>query len=181
MKVLVAYMSKTGNTRKVAEAMFEGIEDEKEIKRIDEVDSLEGYDISFLGFPVMGMGPDRRAAAFLETHCAGGREVVLFMTHASPEDGEDLPPMLEKFRDAARGGKIVDLFHCQGQLARGVKLFMSIYPNAKFRQWAKLDNSKGQPDQSRLDRAREFSGNVMQRLHETGKTETEGCKVPVLI
>ncbi len=165
MKILVAYMSKTGNTKKVAEAIFEGINDEKEIKAIDEVDSLEGYDLAFLGFPVQKMGPDKKTVKLLEKHCINGRNVALFITHASPEDGQDLPPWLDKFRQAARGANIVDMFDCQGELAKAVKLFMSIYPNAKFRIWAKQDNSKGQPDKARLDRARDFSKNVMERFH----------------
>ncbi len=40
MKVLVTYLSRTGNTRKVAQAIFEEIKDEKEIKPIADVDSL---------------------------------------------------------------------------------------------------------------------------------------------
>jgi len=39
VKTLVTYMSKTGNTKKVAEAIFDEINGEKEIKTIDEVDS----------------------------------------------------------------------------------------------------------------------------------------------
>ena len=175
MKVLVAYMSKTGNTKKVAEAIYEEINDEKEIIPIDEIDSIEGYDITFLGFPIHKMGPDQNEAELLERLCTNGKNVVLFITHASPEDSPDLPPMLNKFRQAARGAKVVDMFDCQGELAKTIKLIMSIMPNAQLRKWAKEDNSKGQPDKARLDRARAFSRNVMQRLHDienTGKFET---------
>jgi len=42
---------------------------------------------------------------------------------------------------------------------------MSVWPNAKFRMWAKKDNSHGQPDKTRIDRARAFSRDVMKRLH----------------
>jgi flavodoxin len=165
MRVLVAYMSKTGNTKKVAEAIFEGISDQKEIQPIDEVDSIEGYDLAFLGFPVLGMGPDKKAAKLLEKHCINGRKVALFITHASPEDAEDLPPMLDKFRQAAAGANIIDMFDCQGELARTVKMIISMMPDAKFRRWAREDNSKGQPDKIRLDRASAFSLKVMNRIH----------------
>ncbi len=165
MKVLVAYMSKTGNTRKVAEAIFEEINDEKEMMPIDEVDSIEDYDIAFLGFPIHKMGPDNKETKLLDKLCVSGRNVVLFITHAAPEDSPDLPPMLDKFRQAARGANIVDMFDCQGQLDRTTKLIMSILPDAKLRRWAKEDNSKGQPDESRLDRARAFSRNVMKRFN----------------
>ena len=166
MKVLVAYMSKTGNTKKVAEAIFEEISDEKEIKRIDEVDTMEGYDIAFLGFPIHQMGPDKKTATLLEKHCIQDRNVVLFITHAAPEDSPDLPPMLDKFRQAARMANIVDVFDCQGELAKTVKFFMSIMPNAQLRSWAKEDNSKGKPDKARLDLAHAFSRNVMQRFND---------------
>ena len=171
MKILVAYMSKTGNTRKVAEAMFEEIDGEREMKPVDEVESIEGYDIAFLGFPIHGEGPDKKTAKLLEKHCINGRNVVLFITHAAPEDGQDLPPMLEKLKQAACGANIVDMFDCQVELARAIKLFMSIMPNAKYRLWAKQDNSQGQPDEARLDRARAFSRDVMRRLHYNRKPE----------
>lgn len=175
MKVLVAYMSQTGNTKKVAEAIYEGIDDDKEIKKIDEVDSTEGYEIAFLGFPVHGEGPDKKTVQLLERHCTAGRKVALFTTHASPEDAEELPATLEKFRQAARGAEIVDMFDCQGQLAKAIKTFMSIMPNAKYRRWAKMDNSQGQPDETRLERARAFSKEVMKKLHDI----EAGTRVPV--
>ena len=168
VKVLVAYMSKTGNTRKVAEAMFEVIDGEKEIKPIDEVDTIEGYGVAFLGFPIHQEGPDKKAARLLEQHCTEGRKVVLFITHAAPEDNPELPPMLDKFRQAARGAEIVGFFDCQGQLDKSTKRIMSMLPSAKLRRWAREDNSAGQPDQARLDRARAFSRSVMERLHEVG-------------
>ena len=166
MKVLVAYMSKTGNTRKVAQAIFGEINDEKELRPIDEVDSTEEYDIAFLGFPIEKEGPSKKAVQFLEKHCNNGKEIVLFVTHAAQEDSLELLPMLAKFKEAARGANIVDMFDCQGELARTVKLIMSVMPNAKYRRWAKLDNSRGQPDETRLERARAFARSVMQRLHE---------------
>jgi flavodoxin len=166
MNVLVAYMTKTGNTKKVAEAIFDEIADKKDIKPIDEVDSLQVYDVAFLGFPIHQMGPDKKTTKLLEKHCVNGRRIVLFITHAGPEDSPDLPPMLEKFLSAARGATLVDMFHCQGELAKGIKRMMSIMPSAKFRMWAKMDNSQGQPDQTRIDRARAFSRAVMKKLHE---------------
>jgi len=164
MKVLVTYMSQTGNTKKVAEAIFEEIRVEKEIKAISEVDNIEGYDLTFLGFPIHKFGPDKKAVKFLEKHCVDGRNVVLFITHASPEEHEDLLPMLDKFRQAATGANIVDMFDCQGELAKGVKFILSIFPDANFRQWAKQDTSLGQPNKARLDKARAFAREVMERF-----------------
>jgi hypothetical protein len=47
-----------------------------------------------------------------------------------------------------------------------IKLFMSIYPNRTYRKWAKMDNSKGQPDQKRLERARSFARTVVGKIQK---------------
>ena len=163
MKVLVGYMSQTGNTKKVAEAIFDEIEAEKEIKRLKEIKDIEGYALVFLGFPIHGFGPDKKAKKFLETQCKG-KKIALFITHAAPEDHEDLPGWLAKFKDAAAGATIVDMFNCQGQLSKPIKLVMSIYPDSRLRSWAKMDNSKGQPDAARLEKACVFARKVMKKF-----------------
>jgi flavodoxin len=164
MKILVAYMSNTGNTKKVAEAIYEEIEGEKYISSINEVESIEEYDISFLGFPIKQMGPDKKTSQLLAKHCVNNRNVALFITHAAPEDSPDLPPMLDKFTDAAAGANVIDMFDCQGELSKTVKRIMSIMPNGDLRRWAKEDCSQGQPDASRIENARAFSREVMQKF-----------------
>jgi flavodoxin len=166
MKILVAYLTKTGNTKKIAEAIFGDLAGEKVIKPIEEVESLDGYDVAFLGFPIHQMGPDKKTAKLLAKHCVNGRKVVLFITHAGPEGAPDLQPMLEKFRQAARGAELIDMFDCQGELAKGIKRIMSIMPNAQFRNWAREDNSQGQPDQTRIDRAKAFARDMMRKLQD---------------
>jgi flavodoxin len=163
MKVLVAYMSQTGNTRKVAQAIYQEIECEKEIKRVEEVKDLEGYDLAFLGFPIHNFGPGRKARRFLERQTKG-KKIALFITHAAPEDQEELAGYLSKFTDAIAGATLVGMFDCQGELAKGVKRIMSVFPDPKLRLWAKLDDSQGQPDATRLDRARDFARGIMEKV-----------------
>jgi flavodoxin I len=160
-RVLVAYMTSTGNTRKVAEAIHGEIAAEKEIKPIGEVKDLGPYDLSFLGFPVHGYGPDKKAKALLEGLCKDGRKVALFVTHAAPEDEPEVSEYMAKFRQAAAGAELVGTFSCQGQLSKGVKFIMKISPNKKLRADAKSDNSAGQPDTARLEKARAFARDMM--------------------
>ena len=164
MEVLVAYMSKTGNTKKVAEAIYGEIIAEKEIKPIDKVESIEGYDLVFLGFPIHAQGPDKKTTKLLKKHCINGKKIALFITHCAPEEAEELSSWLGKFRQDANRADIVDMFNCQGELSKTVKRFMSIYPNAQIRSWARKDNSKGQPDEIRLEKARTFAKNVMEKV-----------------
>jgi len=99
-KVLIAYMSWTGNTKKVAEAIYDAIPQAKEIKQVEDVGSLEGYDLAFLGFPIHTFGPDEKVKTFLGAH-ARDRTIALFITHAAPEGFQPVHVGIQKFRDAA--------------------------------------------------------------------------------
>ena len=169
MKVLVAYMSKTGNTKKVAEAIYGEMNCEKEIRPIKEVQDIGAYDISFLGFPTHAMGPDKKTKEILAKHCTNGRNVALFVTHCSPEDAPLTSEWMDKFKQAATGANIVGFFDCQGQLAWGVKFYMRISPKKDFRRWARMDNSQGQPDKTRLDKARAFARETLDRAGSAKK------------
>lgn len=159
MKVLVAYMSRTGNTKKVAEAIYDAIPQPKEIKLIEDVTSLEGYDLSFLGFPMHNFGPDKQVETFLGKHVKD-RTIALFITHMAPEDAPPLQGWIQKFSDAAVGANVVGVFDCQGQASRWIKILMLI-PLFFMRQ---ADTSQGQPDAARLERARAFADEIMNRL-----------------
>ncbi len=161
LKVLVAYLSKTGNTKKVAEAIYGAIPDPKEIKRIEDVKSLDGYDLSFLGFPTHQFGPDKQVKALLGK-LVEGRTIALFVTHMAPEDATELPGWMQKFRDAAVGANVVGFFDCQGQASGLIKAFMGII--LFFRRLP--DTSQGKPDEASLEKARTFA-NDMTSAHAT--------------
>ena len=163
MKALVAYLSKTGNTKKVAEAIYEALDCEKEIRPVAEVSGLAGYDLSFLGFPVQKLGPDPKAVKLLQSLCQPGRDVALFITHAAREDEPLLVGWLDGFRQAAASANVVGCFDCQGQLAKGVKFIMSIVPDRQLRGFAKRDDSQGQPDATRIERARAFARETLAK------------------
>jgi len=45
MKFLIAFFSETGNTKKVAEAIYEAIPQEKDLSNIIQLKDLKGYDL----------------------------------------------------------------------------------------------------------------------------------------
>lgn len=163
MRALVAYMSKTGNTKKVAEAIYGALDCEKEIKPINQVADIAGYDLSFLGFPIQKFGPDAKTVSYLQKHCTAGHDVALFITHGAPEGEPGLDGWLDKFRAAACNANVVGLFDCQGQLSKVTKFIMSIVPNQELRAMAKRDSSQGQPDATRLERARAFAREMVDK------------------
>ena len=55
MKTLVTYYSESGNTEKLAKAIYQGLAaTESEIEQINEAKNFEEYDVIFVGFPVQG-------------------------------------------------------------------------------------------------------------------------------
>jgi menaquinone-dependent protoporphyrinogen IX oxidase len=83
MKCLVGYVTKTGTTEEVAEFVGQALRAggcEVEIRNIDSVDSLEGFDRLVLGSPINGMRVLPEFRTFLETKVAGsGLPVDLFI------------------------------------------------------------------------------------------------------
>ncbi|RLI03700.1 flavodoxin [Candidatus Bathyarchaeota archaeon] len=161
-RILVTYQSQSGNTKKVAKAIYEAISEPKEIKPIQEAPSLKEYDLIFMGFPVHGSGPNPKARTYLENNTKG-KQIALFITHAAPEDAPEMPESIQKFCDAANEANIIDVFHCQGQLSSIVKTVIRFAPDPQIREWAKKDNSKGQPDASRLEKAAFFAKRVLEK------------------
>lgn len=166
MKVIVAYMSETGNTKKIAEAIFGEIREDKEIKELSEIHDLEGYDLAFVGFPMHGFGAPEEAKHFLEKH-GRGKKIALFVTHGAPEGYEDLLPWLDKCREAAAGADVIDMFNCQGELARYVADALLASDNPRHREYGEgADETRGQPDAGRIERARLFAREILAGLKE---------------
>jgi flavodoxin len=163
MKVLVAYMSQTGSTKKAAEATFQEVQGGKEIRPLSEIDSLEGYDIAFLGFPIHQGGPPEEARGFLEKH-ANGKNIALFVTRSAPEDFDGLKEWLANCRAAAAGANVIGVFNCQGELGKEVADLMLASGDPGLVAAAQSRAlTLGQPDASRLDRARVFARETMAK------------------
>lgn len=162
MKTLVTYVSQTGNTRKVAEAIYGELEG-AELKELSEVQTLAGYDLLFLGFPINAFGPNPTAKEFLEGNAAGAR-LALFVTHGAPEDEEGVAGWLDSCREAASGAEMLGIFHCQGEVAQVVIDFLLKSDNPEMRAFGeKGPSTKGQPDESRLEKARAFAREIIAK------------------
>ena len=164
MKILVVFMSQTGNTEKIARTIFEEIGDIGEIKSMDNVDGLEGYDFAFVGFPIQAFGPAVQAKAFLQSH-ADGKKLALFITHAVPEGHPELKEWLTKCRQAAEGAEIVNMFDCQGELGQEIMTFLKKSDDPKMRAFGEQGAAtKGQPDATRIESARQFAKETIKMV-----------------
>lgn len=166
MKTLVAYFTQTGNTRQVAEVIYEEIHGEKEIKAIGELEDLEGYDLIFYGFPIQAMNPAKDAGEFLSAAGAGKR-IALFITHGAPEEAERVRPWLDNARELVSqvGAELLGSFNCQGEVLQEIIDFLLNSDNPEYQRYGKeTSEAKGLPDEARLERARDFARNIIAAL-----------------
>ena len=162
-KVLVGYMSQSGNTKKVAEAIYNKIQCEKEIVNINEVESLDEYDMAFLGFPVIQMGPPAKAVDFLGKETKD-KKIALFVTHGA---GKTLPPLqgwLQKYKDAC-AGELLGLYNCQGEVSQNIRDVMAKSDKPELQMFAKMAGmADGQPDKASLEAAGGFALSILEEL-----------------
>ena len=166
-KILVTFYSQTGNTVRVAEAIFEAVRGEKIILPMDQVDSLDGYDLIFIGFPVMQFGPPRILKKFLEERVAEKR-VALFVTHAmfsnssDPQQSEMLEKELERCRAACSRSELAGFFHCQGELSEKTANDLLASNMPALKEFAAMRSyTIGHPNEDELTEAQNFARQII--------------------
>ena len=115
MKSLIVYSSQTHNTRKLADAIFESLPGEKEIRTVEEAPDSNGYDFVAVGFWLMAGKPDPKSAAFLEG-LEADQPVFLFATHGAAKGSPHANQAMETARELAAGASVVGTYSCQGQV-----------------------------------------------------------------
>jgi len=162
MKALVVYYSETGNTQKVAQAIFEAIYIEKEISALQELKNSSGYDIIFCGFPVKAHSVPEKAAKLIRG-LAAGQKIAFFSTHGSLRGGHLPKQAFEHAIGLAAKLKVMGTFGCRGQVIPAVidKLLQS----PEHRAWAEeAMGAVDHPDNNDLADAKKFAAEILARL-----------------
>jgi flavodoxin I len=156
MKVLVSYYSDTGNTKKVAEAIFDAVtESEKEICLVTEASNLSDYDLIFCGFPVQSMGLPAKAEAFVKG-LPEGTKVAFFATHGSLRGGELAITAFYSALGLAKHLKVMGTFGCRGAVKPDI--IEALLKKVEFRGWAlEAQSAVGHPDAADLEDAKAFA------------------------
>jgi menaquinone-dependent protoporphyrinogen oxidase len=122
MKFLVAYASKYGSTAEIAQVIGEELDKrhyQVEVKSVDEVESLDGYDAFVIGSAVYAGGWMKSAAKFLRSNrdLLAGHPVWLFSSGPTGQgdpneimDGWTFPDNLKTVRDKIEPQDVI-LFH----------------------------------------------------------------------
>ncbi|MGB9906925.1 MAG: flavodoxin family protein [Candidatus Saccharicenans sp.] len=155
MRSLVTYYSLTGNTRMVAEAIFEALPETKELKPLAEVNDLSGYDLVFIGFPVHSHSVPTRVESFLKKLPAG-LKTAIFMTHGSIPGTRLSREALEQALILASGTRILGTFSCRGKVSEQAMETLSRSPEHEL--WTEMAvTARNHPDRHDLEDAQAFA------------------------
>ena len=162
MKVLVAYYSDTGNTKKVAEAIYDAIsESEKEISLAAEASNLSDYDLIFCGFPVQSMGLPGKMEDFVKA-LPEGTKVAFFATHGSLRGGELAITAFYSALSLSKHLKVMGTFGCRGVVKQGI--IDALLKKAEHRGWAlEAQSAAGHPDEADMEDAKAFAEGMMTK------------------
>jgi flavodoxin len=154
-KILVTYISWTGNTKKVADAIFEVLGGDKTIKTMDEAQILDEYDLIFIGFPVHSHSVPFKTEELIK-RIPPGKKIALFSTHGSLTGSRLSREALEHASILASRSKILGTFSCRGKVSLQALEVLSKSPEHKA--WAEMAAStQTHPDEHDLDDARSFA------------------------
>lgn len=156
MKVLVTYFSETGNTEKLAKAIFEAVDtSKKEILPIQEVGGVEGYDVIFLGFPVHAHNVPGKVEAFAKK-LPEGQKVAYFGTHGSMKGGELAITAFHHALGIAKNAVVLGTFGCRGKVKQ--KVIDGLMEKLEHQAWVQeAQSAAGHPDEADLEDAREWT------------------------
>lgn len=162
MKALVTYFSKTGNTEKVARAIYEALPVDKEIKPIQVLDSAAGYDIVFCGFPVYVHSVPGKAQPFIKA-LGEGQKVAFFSTHGSLRGGQLPKQAFENAIGLASKAKVLGHFGCRGKV--DPKIIELLLTQQENRAWAEeAQSADAHPDQADLEDAKAFALSMLTKV-----------------
>ena len=152
MKSLVLYASQSGNTKKLADVVYEVLPGDKEIYSIDEAPaSLDDFDFIAIGFWFQGGKPDPKTTGFLSK--LGNKKILLFATHGAAKGSAHAQQGMNDAKKLAAGAEVAGTFSCQGEVNPKVIETASAKPEPP--PWlADAPGATGHPDQNDLDELR---------------------------
>lgn len=165
MNVLIAYSSKTGNTRKLAQAIHLALPN-ADLCPMGSVPNPSRYDLVFAGFWVEAENACSDARKCLKR--LGGLPVALFATLGAYPDSQHAADSLKAAANEIPDSKVVDSFICQGAIDPNMIEWMEQLPqnadNAPTESRRQLwDDAASHPDEKDLQAVADWAVAVLKK------------------
>lgn len=168
MKTAIIYSSKTGNTKKVAEAILKGMPGGTELHAVETAPSPDAFDVIAIGFWVDKGTADAKAAAYMQT--IRNKKVMTFFTLGAYPDSDHARTSLAAAESLyGEGCECLGSFGCQGAIDPKLIEWMQTLPpdhphapdEARRKRWADALNH---PDENDLHQATAWARQTMERI-----------------
>jgi flavodoxin len=125
VKVLIAYSSRTTNTRRLAEAIHLALP-ESDLCPVGSAPNPAGYDLIYMGCWIEEGTADEAARAYMER--IKDKPVAVFATLGAYPDSKHAEECLEAVTGLLSANTVVDQFICQGAIDRVLVEWMKQLP-----------------------------------------------------
>jgi len=165
MRILVVYSSRTGNTKKVAEAIFSILPQGAVLASVGEAPDPEPFDCLLLGFWNRRAAPDPAMLAYMAR--IHGKQVGLFGTQGAWPDSDHGKRFLENARAAVKGNEVLAEFVCMGRVDPALLAREAALPPEKQRHQMTVERQKrlaeaaNHPDEKDLALAKAVFANML--------------------
>ena len=173
MKVLVVYYSETGNTEKIARAIYEEVSKEHKayLKRVDEitVDTLNDYDVVFLGSTCHSTDLSAPIKRVLDSIPDSPKfKLAGFFTHATSSEGFNrwASKCPSSFQNTSKEKKIdfKGHFNCQGAPSPPIQDFIKREVITSPDEYEKyLEEVMKHPTIEDLQKAKDFARAIIEK------------------
>ncbi len=167
MKTMVVYSSKTGNTKKVAEAVYKVMPERCEIYSVKTAPDPESYDFIAFGYWVDKGGPDSKSLEYMKK--IAEKKVAIFATLGAYPDSIHALECINAGKNILEGNTVLGDFICQGRIDPALTEWMEKLPpdhphapdEARRKRWK---DAETHPDEEDLDRAADVFKGIVARL-----------------
>jgi flavodoxin I len=170
MKILVTYFSQSGNTEKIAKAIWEEASkaNEADCKKLEDItpEGVAGYDVIFIGSPLHAgslAAPVKKCLGALKA--SSGQKMAGFITHMAPAyPDQDMGAFTEPIKAACKekGIEYKGCFDCQGFLAEAMHAPVQKKIGMSDEQWSGMvKQMTGHPNEEDVEKANAFAREIL--------------------
>jgi len=172
MKALVVYSSRTGNTRKIAEAIHSIMPEGAVLAPVEKAPDPQGCDFVALGFWIDKGEPDAAMSAYMGKF--KGLNVGLFGTLGAWPDSEHARESMQKAVSRLGDNNVLGTFICQGKVDPRLIEAMAKMPNNPHpmteERKARLEEAAKHPNEADCFAAQKVFADIVRRLTSSSGT-----------
>jgi flavodoxin len=162
MKALVVYASQSGNTKKLADVIYEFLPCDKEIYPVTQAPDPGGFDLVAVGFWLKAGKPDGESTEYLAT--VKNTSVFLFATHGAAANSEHAQNAMTLAESLLPTANILGSFNCPGEV--NPKVIEKVKSNPEPPAWLKdAPSAVGRPNEADFDNLKTILAESMSNVH----------------